>query len=129
VDSARLQLGYTTIRSPLEGRMGRADVRVGSLVGKSDATLLATVSTLDPMYVNFSVSEREALGVWRRRPAEMQARSGPAGVTITLPDDSVYPPGGRLAFLDRAVDPRTGTLALRAAFPNPDRVLQPGQYV
>jgi len=129
VDSARLQLGYTIIRSPLEGRMGRADVRVGSLVGKSDATLLATVSTVDPMYVNFSVSEREALGVWRRRPAEMQARSGPAGVTITLPDDSVYPHGGRLDFVDRAVDPRTGTLALRAAFPNPDRVLQPGQYV
>jgi RND family efflux transporter MFP subunit len=129
VDSARLQLGYTTIRSPLDGRMGRAEVRVGSLVGKSDATLLATVSTVDPMYVNFSVSEREALGVWRRRPAEMRARPGPSGITITLPDDSAYPHGGRLDFVDRAVDPRTGTLALRAAFPNPQRVLQPGQYV
>jgi RND family efflux transporter MFP subunit len=129
VDSARLQLGYTTIRSPLDGRMGRAEVRVGSLVGKSDATLLATVSTVDPMYVNFSVSEREALGVWRRRPAEMPARPGPSGITITLPDDSAYPHGGRLDFVDRAVDPRTGTLALRAAFPNPQRVLQPGQYV
>jgi RND family efflux transporter MFP subunit len=129
VDSARLQLGYTTIRSPLDGRMGRAEVRVGSLVGKSDATLLATVSTVDPMYVNFSVSEREALGVWRRRPAEMRARPGPSGITITLPDDSAYPHGGRLDFVDRAVDPRTGTLALRATFPNPQRVLQPGQYV
>jgi RND family efflux transporter MFP subunit len=122
VDSARLQLGYTTIRSPLDGRMGRADVRVGSLVGRSDSTLLATVSTLDPMYVNFSVSEREALAVWRRRPDA-------SGITITLPDDSAYPQTGKLDFVDRAVDPRTGTLALRAAFPNPGRVLQPGQYV
>ncbi len=79
VDSARLQLGYTIIRSPLDGRMGRAEVRVGSLVGSSDSTLLATVSTLDPMYVNFSVSEREALAVWRRRagpaPAPPASRS------------------------------------------------------
>jgi len=129
VDSAQLQLGYTTIRSPLDGRMGRAEVRVGSLVGRSDSTLLATVSTLDPMYVNFSVSEREALQVWRRRQAEMQARPGSSGITMRLPDDSAYPHDGRLDFVDRAVDPRTGTLALRAAFPNPERLLRPGQYV
>ncbi len=128
VDSARIQLGYTTIRSPLDGRMGRADVRVGSLVGRSDSTLLATVSTLDPMYVSFSVSEREALSVWRRRP-EAAARPGASGITITLPDDSAYPHDGRLDFVDRAVDPRTGTLALRATFPNPLRLLRPGQYV
>ncbi|HTG09531.1 MAG TPA: efflux RND transporter periplasmic adaptor subunit [Candidatus Eisenbacteria bacterium] len=127
-DNARLQLGYTVIKSPLDGRMGRAEVRVGALVGKGEATLLATVSTLDPMYVNFSVSEREALSVWARRRAELQARPG-SGITMTLPDDSVYPQDGRLDFVDRAVDPRTGTLALRAAFPNPARVLQPGQYV
>jgi RND family efflux transporter MFP subunit len=128
VDSARLQLGYTTIRSPLDGRMGRAEVRVGSLVGRSDSTLLATVSTLDPMYVSFSVSEREALSVWRRR-TETLARSGSSGIAITLPDDSPYPHDGRLDFVDRAVDPRTGTLALRATFPNPLRLLRPGQYV
>jgi RND family efflux transporter MFP subunit len=124
-DNARIQLGYTTIRSPLDGRMGRAEVRVGSLVGRSDSTLLATVSTLDPMYVNFSVSEREALSVWRQRAD----RPGASGITITLPDDSVYPQSGRLDFVDRAVDPRTGTLALRATFPNPLRLLRPGQYV
>ncbi len=128
-DSARLQLGYTSIRSPLDGRMGRAEVRVGALVGKGDATLLATVSTLDPMYVSFSVSEREALSVWNRRRAEMQAKPASSGITITLPDDNPYALDGRLDFVDRAVDPRTGTLALRAAFPNPDRRLQPGQYV
>jgi membrane fusion protein, multidrug efflux system len=126
VENARLQLGYTTVQSPLDGRMGRAEVRVGSLVGKGEATLLATVSTLDPMYVNFSVSEREALQVWRRR--QPQGRPGSDGITITLPDDSVYPHNGRLDFVDRAVDPRTGTLALRATFPNPGRLLQPGQY-
>jgi membrane fusion protein (multidrug efflux system) len=129
VDQAELNLGYTAVRSPVTGRMGRADVRVGSLVGRGEATLLATVSTLDPMYVNFSVSEREALQVWRRRPAEGPARPGAAGITLTLPDDSVYPHQGRLDFVDRAVDPRTGTLALRATFPNPERLLRPGQYV
>ncbi len=128
VDSARLQLGYTTVHSPLDGRMGRAEVRVGSFVGKGEPTLLATVSTLDLMYVNFSVSEREALSVWRRR-AETPARAGSSGITITLPDDSAYPHDGRLDFVDRAVDPRTGTLALRATFPNPLRLLRPGQYV
>jgi RND family efflux transporter MFP subunit len=127
VDNAQIQLGYTTIRSPLDGRMGRAEVNVGSLVGRLESTLLATVSTLDPMYVNFSVSEREALSVWRRR-TETPAQPGISGISITLPDDSAYPHGGRLDFVDRAVDPRTGTLALRATFPNPARLLRPGQY-
>jgi membrane fusion protein (multidrug efflux system) len=78
------------------------------------------------MYVNFSVSEREALKVWRRRQTALQAKGD--GIMLTLPDDSVYPQGGRLDFVDRAVDPRTGTLALRASFPNPAGLLQPGQY-
>jgi membrane fusion protein, multidrug efflux system len=129
VDTARLQMGYTIIRSPLDGRMGRAEVRVGALVGRSDSTLLATLSTVDPMYVTFSVSEREALQVWRRRQAELRARPGASGITITLPDDSTYAHAGQLDFVDRAVDPRTGTLSLRASFPNPSRLLQPGQYV
>ncbi len=127
VDVARLQLGYTVVRSPLDGRMGRAEVRVGSFVGRGEPTLLATVSTQDPMYVNFSVSEREALSVWRRRQAQVGAGRG-SGISITLPDDSAYPYEGRLDFVDRAVDPRTGTLALRAVFPNAGRLLQPGQY-
>jgi len=73
------------------------------------------------------VSEREALSVWRRR-AEAPGQPGASGITITLPDDSTYPHAGRLDFVDRAVDPRTGTLALRATFPNPSRLLRPGQY-
>jgi RND family efflux transporter MFP subunit len=125
LENARLQLGYTTVRSPLDGRIGRADVRVGSLVGKGEPTLLATVSTLDPMYVVFSVSEREALRVWSRH--QSGARAG-GDVTITLPDDSPYAHPGRIDFVDRTVDARTGTLALRATFPNPTRQLQPGQY-
>jgi RND family efflux transporter MFP subunit len=128
VDSARLQLGYTSVRSPLDGRMGRAEVRVGALVGKGEATLLSTVSTLDPMYVSFSVSEREALSGWRSRQA-LPARGGSSGITITLPDDSAYGHDGRIDFVDRAVDPRTGTIALRATFANPAHLLQPGQYV
>ncbi len=129
VEQAELNLGYTTVRSPVTGRMGKAEVRVGSLVGKGEATLLATVSTVDPMWVNFSVSEREALQVWRGRQTELRARPRDGDMTITLPDDSIYPHKGHLNFVDRAVDPRTGTLALRVAFPNPERLLQPGQYV
>jgi len=129
VEQAELNLSYTTVRSPVTGRMGRAEVRVGSFVGKGEATRLATVSTLDPMYVTFSVSEREALQGWRHRQADMRTQPGPSGITITLPDDTAYPHNGRLDFVDRAVDPRTGTLALRATFPNPERLLQPGQYV
>lgn len=127
VAQAELNLSYTEVRSPITGRMGRADVRVGSLVGRGEPTLLATVSTLDPMHVYWSVSERDALEVSRRR----QATTGPApsSITITLPDDRVYPQGGRLDFVDRAVDPRTGTLTLRASFPNPDGLLRPGIYV
>ena len=127
VAQAELDLSYTQVRSPITGRMGRADVRVGSLVGRGEATLLATVSTLDPIHVYWSVSEREALDVWRRRQAE--ARPAASSITITLPDDRVYPQGGRLDFVDRAVDPRTGTLGLRAAFPNREGLLRPGIYV
>ncbi len=108
-----------------EAAVESAQIQLGSLVGRSDSTLLATVSTLDPMYVNFSVSEREALSVWRQMPV----RPGTSRITLTLPDDSAYPHSGRLDFVDRVVDPRTGTLALRATFPNPARVLRPGQYV
>ena len=128
-ESAKLQLGYTTVRSPLDGRMGRAEVRVGAFVGKNEATLLATVSTVDPMYVGFSVSDREALAVWRRRQAELRVRPDASGISLTLPDDSAYSSGGRLDFVDRAVDPRTSTLALRATFPNSEGLLRPGQYV
>jgi membrane fusion protein (multidrug efflux system) len=81
------------------------------------------------MWVNFSVSEREALQVWRGRQTALRSRPGEGDMSITLPDDSIYPHRGRLDFVDRAVDPRTGTLALRVAFPNPERLLQPGQYV
>src|SRR5262249_42929749 len=129
IEQAELNLGYTSVRSPVTGRMGRAEGRVGALVGKNEATLLATGSTQGPMYVTFSVSEREALSVWRHRQAELRSRPGPSGITITLPDDTPYPHDGRLDFVDRAVDSRTGTLALRATFPNPERLLRPGQYV
>ena len=129
VETAQLQLGYTTVRSPLDGRMGRAEVRVGAFVGKSEPTLLATVSTVDPMYVGFSVSDREALLVWRRRQAAPGAGPDASGISLTLPDDSTYSVGGRLDFVDRAIDPRTSTLALRATFPNPEGLLRPGQYV
>ncbi len=127
METATIQLGYTQIRSPLDGRMGRSEVRVGSLVGRLDSTLLATVSTVDPMYVNFSVSEREALSVWRAsgraRRRRLRHHHHAAGRHRLSASD------GRLDFVDRAVDPRTGTLALRATFPNPARVLRPGQYV
>ncbi|MGH7397734.1 MAG: efflux RND transporter periplasmic adaptor subunit [Candidatus Rokuibacteriota bacterium] len=129
VAQAELNLSYTEVRSPITGRLGRAEVRVGSLVGRGEPTLLVTVSTLDPMHVYWSVSEREALDIWRRRSAEMRRLPDPAAITITLPDGHVYAQTGRLDFVDRAVDPETGTLALRASFTNREGLLRPGLYV
>ncbi len=96
-------------------------------VGNAKAALLAAAATIENARATVRASEAAVEQVWQRRRAEMQAR--PGGITMTLPDDSEYPHDGRLEFVDRTVDPRTGTLALRATLPNPARVLRPGQYM
>lgn len=131
VEQARLNLGYATVTSPISGRAGRAEVTEGALVNAAQGTLMATVEQLDPMYVNFSQSSTEVLRLRR----DMQAGRvqtpgiGRSRVTLILEDDSVYERSGVLDFADQSVDPSTGTVSLRAEFPNPRRILLPGEFV
>lgn len=122
---AELSLGYTTVRSPLSGRIGEAQVSEGTLIAAGQ-TVLAIVSREDPAWIYFSISENTLLDLARRY---LKGAAQPRHVTLTLSDGSRYPEEGHVNFADRAVDPRTGTITLRAEFPNPQRVLQPGMFV
>jgi membrane fusion protein (multidrug efflux system) len=131
VEKARLNLDYTTVTAPIAGRAGRAQVSVGALVSATAGTLLTTIEPLDPIYVNFSQSSsevqnaRRAIAEGRLKVPELDA----VGVTLLLDDGSVYSSPGHLNFLDLSIDRATGSTALRAEFPNPNRVLLPGQFV
>lgn len=127
VESAQLDLGYCDVRAPVSGLIGAKQVSVGSLVGKGEPTLLATISTLDPIWFYCSVSEVEYLKA-ERRLAEKGRRLSDTPVTLILADGSEHSDPGRWVFLDRAVDATTGTLRARAEFPNPTKVLRPGMF-
>jgi len=131
VDRAKLDLTYATVTAPISGRAGRAQVTEGALVSASQATLMATVEQLDPIYVNFSQSSNALLTLRRdMENGELKLNGvGRAKVRLILDDGSEYDETGQLDFLDMAVDPSTGTVSLRAEFPNPRRILLPGQFV
>lgn len=127
VERAQLDLDYTRVLSPLAGRIGLQKVEIGALVS-SGQTSLATVSTLDPVAVYFSVSENDYLNYIRRKA---QREAGHAGrgsdvVELVLADGAVFPEKGRIDYMDPTVNPTTGTLTLRAIFPNPDYMLKAG---
>jgi membrane fusion protein (multidrug efflux system) len=127
---AELNLGYTTVQSPINGIIGRFQVDRGNLVGKSEPTLLATVSAVDPIYANFAVAEADYLRLAHRIRLDPQgrARETESQLELFLADDRLFPQKGRFVFVDRAVDPKTGTIGVQAAFPNPGKVLRPGQF-
>ena len=125
VVAAKLDLSYTTIRSPIAGLIGKRLVAPGNLVGKSDATLLTTVSTIDPIRVNATVSEAEYLRFFARRN---EGGSDARSLELVLADGSVFPSKGKLVIVDRAVDPKTGTLEFFTEFSNPEGQLRPGQF-
>lgn len=131
VQRARLDLDYTTVSAPISGRAGRAQVTEGALVSASQATLMTTIEQLDPVYVNFSQSSSALLKL--RREMASGAVNSPnlnrVQVSLVLEDGSAYGPVGHLDFLDMAVDESTGTVSLRSEFPNPQRLLLPGQFV
>ncbi|WP_311224037.1 MULTISPECIES: efflux RND transporter periplasmic adaptor subunit [unclassified Acidovorax] len=131
VTTARINLGYASVTAPISGRIGRALVTEGALVGQGTATELAVIQQIDPLYVNFTQSASEAL---RLRAAlasgkYKQAGAGAANVSVVLEDGSVYGKTGRLLFTDLTVDPTSGQVTLRAEIPNTDRSLLPGLYV
>ncbi len=131
LESAKLNLGYTTVTAPIGGRAGRAQVTEGALVSAAAATLLTTIEQLDPVYVNFSQSSASLLSIRREIAAGTLKvpALGRVSVQLMLEDGSVYRQRGHLNFLDLSIDQATGTAAVRAEFPNPDRVLLPGQFV
>jgi membrane fusion protein, multidrug efflux system len=123
LEKAELQLGYTEIRAPLAGRIGRATVSVGNFVGPSTGPL-ATIVRQDPIYVSFPVTQREMLEVRK----EEKAGEEPT-IYLQLADGTRYAEPGKINFVDVTVNPGTDTVQVRAQFPNPDRILVDGQLV
>jgi membrane fusion protein (multidrug efflux system) len=137
--SAQLNLGHANVTAPIAGRIGRALVTEGALVGQGEATQMAVIQQLNPIYVTLSQSSGEVLRL-RRALASGQLKSilpgnGKGGektqakVTLITEDGQTYPQTGKLLFSDLAVDESTGAISLRAEFPNPERLLLPGMYV
>src|SRR5215475_3012393 len=131
VTQADLNLKYTTIDSPIAGIVSKLSVDVGNLVGKGEPTLLATVSAINPIFVDFSITEADYLRMVKRIPSlgrgEVPRDLRPV-LDLVLADGTVFPEKGRPIFVDRAIDQKTGTIQVRAEFPNPQWVLRPGQF-
>lgn len=122
VETATVNLGFTRLKSPIEGIAGAATVQVGNLVGPA-SNAVTTVSTLDPIKANFTVSEQEYLSLARNDTSLHHLE-----LQLILSDGSLYPHKGRFSFADRQVNPSTGSIQLTGIFPNPGNVLRPGQY-
>jgi membrane fusion protein (multidrug efflux system) len=132
VQTAKINLGYASVTAPISGRIGRALVTEGALVGQGDATELAVIQQIDPMYVNFTQSASDVLKLRRAMEAgRFKRASGPdaASVRVVLEDGSEYALPGKLLFSDLTVDSTTGQVTLRAEVPNPKGELLPGLYV
>jgi len=124
---AQLNLDYCRIASPIDGVIGRRLVAPGNLVGRGDATVLATISDLDPLRVTFSLSETDYLKLAKYNQLE-SGHDYNTPLELILADGSVYPHQGRLIIAERALDPKTGTLPIIGEFKNPDLLLRPGQF-
>jgi membrane fusion protein (multidrug efflux system) len=129
VDKVSLDLGYTTITAPVDGLIGTTQVKPGNLVGRGESTLLATISVVDPIFFRVGIAEAEYLRI-ARRVQEQQAvgRLATVPIHLILADGTVYPHVGQFNTIERNIDPTTGTLALQITFPNPEKLLRPGQY-
>jgi membrane fusion protein, multidrug efflux system len=131
VEEAQLNLYYTKVTSPLDGIAGQAQAQIGDLVGTGSNMVLTTVSQLQPIRCYFPISEQ---GYWQfadefKKMMAVPEDQRPERVELILPDGSVYAHKGKFAFVDRQVDPQTGTIQIAVNFPNPELTLRPGQYV
>jgi membrane fusion protein (multidrug efflux system) len=131
VQTARINLGYTDVVSPITGRIGPSQVTQGAYVQASAATPMATIQQIDPIYVDLNQSSVEGLRLRRDVASGRLKLNGPdqAKVTLLLEDGTQYPESGTLQFTDITVDPATGSVTVRAIFPNPQYVLLPGMFV
>lgn len=130
LESARINLSWSTLTSPISGRVGRSSVTEGALVQASQTDALATVQQLDPLYVDVTQSSQDFLRLQQELASgRLQQQAGKARVTVLLADGSTYPESGTLAFSDVTVDQTTGSITLRAIVPNPHHNLLPGMFV
>ena len=128
IDSAQVDLGYSTIRSPISGQSNTSTVTAGALVTASQTTALVTIQQLDPIYVDINQSSTELLRLRQQLSQGNLDRSNNTKVKLRLEDGSDYSVDGTLAFSNASVDQSTGTVTLRAVFPNPKHLLLPGMY-
>lgn len=126
VESARLNLGFTRITSPIDGLAGTAQAQIGNLAGPS-GPVLTTVSTIDPIRAYFQVNEQSYLTFWDRYATTPEDHP-PLALELVLSNGKSYPHPGRFFYADRQINPTTGTLQVVGLFPNPDFTLRPGQY-
>ncbi len=132
VATAKINLGYAAVTAPISGRIGRALVTEGALVGQGDATQLAVIQQINPLYVNFTQSATDVLKLRRAmQDGQFKRADGTeaASIRVVLEDGSEYPMPGKLLFTDLTVDPTSGQVTLRAEVPNPKGDLLPGLYV
>jgi len=130
VKTADLNLSYATVTAPINGRIGKAQVTEGALVGQGDATKLAIIQQLDPVYLDFTQSANELNAIKRSiSEGKVEPMSSPkTTVKLLLDDGTEYAHAGKVLFSEVTVDPSTGMVSLRAEFPNPDRLLLPGMF-
>lgn len=131
VQTARINLGYASVTAPISGRIGRALVTEGALVGQGEATQLALIQQVNPLYVNFTQAANEVIKLKKALDAGTIKKAGDqaAAVRVVLDDGTEYPLQGKLLFSDLSVDPTSGQVSLRAELPNPQGLLLPGMYV
>lgn len=124
LEQAQLNLNWTTVTSPINGIVGTAQIQVGSLV--NGQSVLTTVSTVDPVRVSFAITESQYLNYMAATETQRDRAGG--DLTIVLADGSKYAHPGKVIILNRQIDQKTGTITLVGEFPNPDKILRPGQY-
>lgn len=130
LQNAKLELGYCRVVAPITGLIGISKVRVGDYVRPGAMSVLNTVSDLGDVRVRFTMSEQEYIRIFREINKENSSLKGAGqSVSLRLSDGSMYPQTGKVSFADRQVDPTTGAMTFEAVFPNPDKLLRPGQYV
>lgn len=128
VRNAQIDLGYSTVRAPISGQSNRSSVTAGALVTANQANALVTIQQLDPIYVDINQSSAELLRLRQQLSQGSIDRSNNTKVRLRLEDGSTYPVEGSLQFSDASVNPETGTVTLRAVFPNPHHLLLPGMF-
>ncbi|EAM5325067.1 multidrug efflux RND transporter periplasmic adaptor subunit AcrA [Salmonella enterica] len=130
VETARINLAYTKVTSPISGRIGKSSVTEGALVQNGQASALATVQQLDPIYVDVTQSSNDFLRLKQELAnGSLKQENGKAKVDLVTSDGIKFPQSGKLEFSDVTVDQTTGSITLRAIFPNPDHTLLPGMFV